>query len=359
MTRSIVDFFKYRPYVIALIITAFLFIWMLIIPSKPVAHLSNDKNSEATLPKVQVQTFTPSQVIKNLKLYAKSEANSRTVLRAEIAGKIKSLPQKKGSYVKNKTALVYLERNEVPERLVQAKALLNERQINYKAAKSLNAKGLQGRARLAEMKSLYLAAKTEVKYLQIQLKRTKISAPFSGILQEQFAEKGDYVGVGDPIFSIENIDPIIIRADVTEHYIKQLKLNETVSATLLSKQIITGKISYISSIADSKTSTFRIEAEFPNKDFNILSGISARLVVPLYPIDAIFVSPSVLALDKDGNLGVKFVENSVVKFHEIELVEADEDGIWLAGFKGAVDIITRGQGFVKIGDRVDAVRDEE
>ena len=93
-------------------------------------------------------------------------------------------------------------------------------------------KGCRGRASLAEMYSLLLAAKTDVKQLQLQLQRTSIEAPFAGVLQEKFAEKGDYLQEGDALFSLENIDPIIIRGDATEHYINQLKLGQAVSATL-------------------------------------------------------------------------------------------------------------------------------
>jgi multidrug efflux system membrane fusion protein len=128
---------------------------------------------------------------------------------------------------------------------------------------------------------------------------------------------------------------------------------------LLSGENISGKISYIASRADPNSSTFRIEAEFPNPDFKILSGISAKFSIPLYPVEAIYVSPSVLAMDEQGNLGVKLVEKGTVIFKRINLVEADNDGAWLSGFTAPVDIITLGQGFVKAGDRVQAIAAEK
>ena len=112
-------------------------------------------------------------------------------------------------------------------------------------------------------------------------------------------------------------------------------------------------------MADTKSSTFRVEAEFDNPDFKIISGISAKLMVPLYSVDAIYVSPSALAMDEDGNLGVKSVENGVVVFKAINLVDSDDKGVWLSGFDKAVDIITVGQGFVKAGAQVDATAVKE
>ncbi|GLS92173.1 hemolysin D [Psychromonas marina] len=354
MFLSALRYFLLRPYYLALLIVALLFFWMLSSPAQSELMAQQKETESSPLPKVQTTHFVPEQIIKEINLYAKSEANSRAVVRAEVAGKIIKISTQKGHYVKSGKSLVNIEKSELPERLAQAQAQLNESELNYKAVKSLNDKGLQGRVRLAEVNSLYLAAQTHLRQLKLQIKRTNVVAPFAGVLQEQFADKGDYVQVGDPIFAIENSDPIVIRGDVTEHHITLLKNGQKVTATLLSGETITGKLTYIASVADSKSSTFRIEAEFDNADFKIFSGISAKLTIPLYPVDAIYVSPSVLALDEEGNLGVKLVKEGVVVFKAISLVEADNNGAWLSGFDGPVDIITLGQGFVKAGAKVDA-----
>ncbi|WP_019614662.1 efflux RND transporter periplasmic adaptor subunit [Psychromonas ossibalaenae] len=359
MPARISNYFILRPYWIAIFISLLLILWMLSSPKAVTLQEESASVKEQILPKVQTTRFIPEKMTKSLTLYGKSEANSRAVIRAEVAGKIAAVTTKKGLRVKTHQALLNIEKNELPFRLAQAQALLDERLLNYKAVKSLNDKGLQGRARLAEMNSLLLAARTDVEQLQLKLARTNITAPFSGILQEQFAEQGDYVQIGDPVFSLENIDPIVIRGDATEHYVSQLTLGQSISATLLSGEVISGKITYIASMADSQSSTFRIEAEFANPELKIFSGISAKLSIPLYPVEAIYISPSALAMDNQGNLGVKLVEQGRVVFKAIKLVEADNNGAWLSGFTGEVDIITLGQGFVKPGDSVQAVAAEK
>lgn len=359
MLTSVFRFIALRPYLLALFIITLLVLWMLSAPAQSELNEAQNENQENPLPKVETTHFVPKQIIKELNLYAKSEANSGAIIRAEVAGKILNVSVKKGDHVKANTSLINIEKNELPERLVQAEAQLAENELNYDAVKSLNTKGLQGRASVAQMKSLYLSAKTNVKQLKLQLERTQIVAPFSGFLQEQYADVGDYLQVGDPVFNIENTNPIVIRGDATEHYISQLTLGQKVTAKLLSGEELSGKLSFISAIADSESSTFRIEAEFDNPDFKIFSGISAQLIVPLYPIKAIYVSPSTLAMDELGNLGVKIVQQGKVVFKAINLVEADNDGVWLSGFDEPVDIITRGQGFVKPGAEVEAIAVKE
>jgi len=352
MSVSALRYFLLRPYYLALLIILLLVFWMLSAPLNSQISEAEKEPEQLALPTVVTTHFVPEKVVKKLTLYAQSEANSRATIRAQVAGKILQVSQPKGSYVEAGKHLVSIDKSELPEHFAQAQAQLIESELNYNAVKSLNDKGLQGRVLLAEMKSLYLAAQTQVKLLQLQLKRTQVTAPFSGFLQEQFADLGDYLAVGDAIFSLENSDPIVIRADVTEHHVTLLKLGQQVSATLLSGETVSGHLSFISSLADSDSSTFRIEAEFANPDFKIFSGISAKLTIPLYSVAAIYVSPSVLAIDEQGNLGVKLVVQDEVLFQAANLLEASNDGVWLSGFDAPVDIITRGQGFVKAGARV-------
>lgn len=368
MFTRIITFITLRPYLIALAIVLLLLVWM-ILPAyttaedtknqPPISNQARTEKQKATLPKVQTTHFKTKEITKYLTLYGKSEANSGAIIRAEVAGKIIRMNSRKGDYVVRNKSIVNIEQSELPEKLKQAKASLVERELTYKAVKSLNDKGLQGRVRLAEENSLFLSAQTDLAQLQLSLKRTNVVAPFNGILQQQFSDLGDYLQVGDPIFSLENVDPIVIRGDATEHHMADLKLGKTVTATLLSGEVIEGKISFIAAMADSNSSTFRVEVEFPNPKQKVLSGISAKLAIPLYQVEAIYVSPSALALDEQGNLGVKLVQDGLVIFESITLVETDNDGVWLSGFTGDVDIITLGQGFVKVGDRVEAVDQAE
>ncbi|MEZ9418021.1 efflux RND transporter periplasmic adaptor subunit, partial [Vibrio sp. 10N.286.49.E1] len=78
--------------------------------------------------------------------------------------------------------------------------------------------------------------------------------------------------------------------------------------------------------------------------------------------DAIKITPAMLALDEAGNLGVKTLvsidDSPTVRFVNIQLVKAEQDGVWLTGLGQQVDIITVGQGFVRDGDSVIAVEQD-
>lgn len=122
-----------------------------------------------------------------------------------------------------------------------------------------------------------------------------------------------------------------------------------------------GTLRYIASVGNDATNTFKIEVAVENKaeegKSQLLAGLSGELTIALEEMSAIKISPALLALDEQGNIGVKSVQNSIVKFVPINIVKSESDGIWLTGLGKQADIIVLGQGFVRDGDKVEAIFD--
>ena len=88
--------------------------------------------------------------------------------------------------------------------------------------------------------------------------------------------------------------------------------------------------------------------------------MTAELIVPAETIYAQKISPSLLTLDDEGNLGVKTVnESGIVEFHVAEVALSSSDGVWIAGLPHSATIITVGQGFVSEGVVVNAVPEDQ
>ena len=59
-----------------------------------------------------------------------------------------------------------------------------------------------------------------------------------------------------------------------------------------------------------------------------------------------------LSLNDEGELGIKIVENEIVKFLLIQIIEDGLDGLWVSGLPDEVTIITVGQEYVINGQNV-------
>ena len=86
----------------------------------------------------------------------------------------------------------------------------------------------------------------------------------------------------------------------------------------------------------------------------------AEIALPLSQVAAHHISPAVLTLADDGEIGVKAVdsENRVV-FHAVKIVDTDSQGMWVTGPPADISLITVGQEYVGIGETVRTVSESE
>jgi len=344
-----------RPYIIAIFITLALMLWMAsgVMQAKEAPEIT-DKSS-VIIPKVKVETFQAKNISDSVELYGRTEPDRITSLKAEIAGKVEQVLAQRGSFVKQGQPIVRLEENDLAAQLSRSNALYQQREIEYQGAKKLNLDGYQGEVQVSSAAANLASVKAEIKRLTIALENTIIRAPFDGVLNTRYVEQGDYVKSGDNVAMIADLNPLVVRAYVTENQVSQLSVGQSANIRLLNQTGIQGEVRYIASVADDNTNTFKIEVKIENSDYKLLAGISSEVNISLEQVPAIKISPALLALDEMGNIGVKTVEKNTVVFTPIDVVKSENDGLWLTGLGHQANIITLGQGFVRAGDTVEAV----
>lgn len=355
---KIISKVRQQPAWIALFIFILLTLW--IASGHLFAEQAEQKKIEPTeqLTKVKVETISAESVSREINVYGRTEPDRIATLRSEIKGQVTQIHVQEGHLVKQGQKLLTIDSNDLNAQLNSAKSILKQREIELGAAQSLGKKGFQSQSALAQAEANVASAKAEIERLQLAVTKTVILAPFDGVLNKREVEIGDLLREGDTIATVVDLDPLIISANVTESWIQKLYLGQPANGRLTTGQTATGTIRYISSISDPGTNTFNLEVEVANPERELLAGMSAEVSIPLKQDWAIRISPAVMALDEAGNLGVKTVEGDVVKFVPIDIVKSDSQGVWLAGLGEKARIITRGQGFVRDGDKVDVVDDE-
>lgn len=349
-----------KPLFQASVIAAGFILWMA--SGSDAAELTDDMAAqqsnviiEKPIPKVRTQQYEAQLIARSISLYGRTAADRQTNLGAEYPGRVAEVLAKRGSFVKKGDIIVKMEKNDLPQLLKRAKTLFKQREIEYQGAKKLAAKGFQGKARLAEAATALSDATTAIFTIKLQLEKTSIIAPISGILNERHVEVGDFLAKGNPIATIADIDPLIVVADVTEQDVNNVQLKQVAKVRLVSGEEVEGAVRYISRVANAATNTFRIEVAIDNPDLSLSAGGSAELSLPLRQEWAVKLSPSTLALDEVGVIGVKTVVDEHVVFTPIDILKADAQGSWLTGLGKQPVVITVGQGFVRAGDKVDAV----
>lgn len=347
---------RQQPAWIALIIFVALCLWVASGLLQAQDSADKKKSREIPLVKVSIEHVRAEPVAREITLYGRTEPDRVASIRAEIKGLVAAIHVQEGQVVKQGQKIISLEKNDYVSRLRSAKATLKQREVELKGAESLGKKGYQSQTALAQAQANLEMAKANVVGYELAIKRSEIVAPFDGIVNKRYVELGDLLKEGDNIAMLVDLDPLVISANVTESNVKYLKTGQQASGRMVSGDVLAGQIRYISSVSEVGTNTFNIEVEVPNSDFEQVAGMSTELSLPLEQTWAIRITPSVMALDEKGNLGVKTVVDQHVKFIPIDIVKSDSQGVWLSGMGQEADVITLGHGFVRDGDKVEAVR---
>ena len=362
---SVRRFLSQKPWIISLAILLAIGLWLLSGTSgrepAPQAETSESAEKEqAPLAKVVVTNFKSQPTQRSISLYGRTAPDRQATLGAEVSGTVEKLLVRKGQRVSEGQPLIQLNKADRELQLKRAEALLMVREKEHNAARSLRDRGLQGEVAFSQAEASLIDAKATVRNLELALENTLIEAPFDGIVETLHIEKGDYLGVGDPVATVVDLDPLVINADVSERHIQQIHTGQKARISLLNGYSTEGELRYQASVASAQTNTFAIEIEIPNPAMKLAAGVSADVELKLDKQSAIKVTPSMLALDESGNLGIKtLASDNRVNFIPIAIVKVEPDGVWLSGVGDQVDVITVGQGFVRAGDNVIPVHQAE
>ncbi|MBK5929472.1 efflux RND transporter periplasmic adaptor subunit [Halochromatium salexigens] len=284
------------------------------------------------------------------------EPRRRVRLRAETDGKVVRLNAEKGALVAAGELLVELAEEDRPAQLARAEAELAARQLELSASETLGSQGLQARTQIKQTQAALARAEAEIARLRVELARLRIRAPFAGVVEAREIELGSLLQRGDEVLELVDNSRLKAVGQVPQQRASALEPGQPVHVTLLDGSQAEGRLSYLSQVADAQTRSFRVEAEIPNPERRLASGVSAELRIKIGEARAHFISPSVLTLDDSGRIGVRAVDaEDRVHFHPIALVRTEMEGVWVSGLPPQAHIITQGQGFVTEGEQVEPI----
>jgi multidrug efflux system membrane fusion protein len=305
---------------------------------------------------VQVTTTKAEPQPRTIVLRGRTEADRVVEVRAETTGRVIDIPVEEGALVHKGDLIAVLDGSDRAARLAEARALLQQRKAESTASKRLAEKGFAPKLNLAELAANEALAQAQVTSMEVEISHLSIKAPIEGVLDERNAEVGHYLQIADPVATIIDLDPIVLVGYATERDVGQLEIGGPARARLLDGREVVGALRFIAARAEKETRTFRIEVEVPNADYVIRDGLSAELVIPVDDVPAHRVSPAVLTLGPNGEVGVKTVdESNIVRFTPVEILREDNKGLWITGLAQSARLIVVGQDFVVDGQLVHPV----
>lgn len=302
---------------------------------------------------VQVREMRAREIPREVVLSGMTQPSRSVDLRAETAGRIIRVADQRGKAVRKGDVIAEIEMNDREERLEQARAALEQARFEFEAVQRLREEGLRSDAQVAQARAVLRGAEQAVRAMEVDIRNTRLTAPFNGILQERMVEEGDYVGLGDPVARLIDLDPLVVEGEATEFEIDYLEIGEIGHARLREGLTLDGLLRYVAGEADPMTRTFTVELEVDNPGSKVPAGLTAQLAVETERVPAYEISPALISISDEGTFGVKIVdESNTVRFYEADIVKTAPESIWLTGLPESIRLITVGQGFTQPGDTV-------
>jgi len=332
-------------------------------------YLGSDKKASTALTtsptrsliqKVRVRVPESERISQEVVLNGRTEPARAVTLRAEVEGRVIALGAAEGAVVREGDLIAQLDKRDRQARLSEARAVLKQREFEYAGTKNLQKRNLQSETQLANVASQLAAARALVEHVELEIRNTRLMAPFDGILDRLPVEVGTYLKDGDEVARVLEQNPIIFVGYVSQQERHRLVLGDKGIAHLMTGKVVQGELRYVASEADLTTRTFKVELEIPNPDGSLVSGLTAEFSIPVRFLSAVQLSPALLSLSNTDRLGIKVVnEKNRVEFLPIQVVKSTADGLWVTGLPAGIKVITVGQGFVHAGDKVVAVDERE
>ncbi len=282
-----------------------------------------------------------------------TDADKRSVLAARTSGVILSLPIAEGADIAAGEAVMTIEGPELAAGVETAKAALTQRKQELDVAEKLYRSGNTAELQLIGQRAALAAAEAALSQAKAAADRLALNAPFAGVIDSVDVELGEWVQTGTPIATLLALDPIIVRAEVSEVDVGYVAVGDKVEVKLVSGAMAEGTVRHLSREATGNTRTYPIEVALPNPGHEIPVGMTAELKLFAAPVKTVTVPRSVITLSNEGELGLRVLDaDNVAHFASVELIDDTPEGLVLAGIDAGTRIIVAGQDLVRDGEKV-------
>jgi membrane fusion protein (multidrug efflux system) len=134
----------------------------------------------------------------------------------------------------------------------------------------------------------------QVDEIRAVIERKTIRAPFTGMLGIRQVNLGQYLAGGDPLVTLQSLDPIYVNFGVPQQSAGQMVIGRAVRLTTddLAGEQWTGRITAVDSLVDQATRNIQVQATLANPGGRLRPGMFVQTEVPLGPSQTVITLPA-------------------------------------------------------------------
>lgn len=247
-----------------------------------------------------------------LEVQANIKTRQNVLIYPEFAGRLIKLNVEEGQKVKKGTLLAIIEDAGLKDQLDQIKLQLDLTKTTFERTKRLWDQKIGSEMMYLEAQTRYKAAKKQVSQIRQQLAKTKIYAPFSGVIDEIPARLGSNLIPGvTPVLRIVNLNSMFAESDVPENYLPNITKGSKATVTIPALNLVQKtQVHQTGNFISATNRTFRVEARLENPEGIIKPNLNARLsIIDYYNPEAIMIPLRVIRENANGQPYVFILSN--------------------------------------------------
>lgn len=311
---------------------------------------------------VETHQVATREVVQRASAVGSITANESVVLRPEIGGRVSAINFEEGAAVERGAVLLVIDPAEYRAAVAQTRATVELNRLKYQRARDLVKSRMISQQEHDEAQARLKESQAALDRDQVRLAKTRIEAPFAGVIGLRHVSPGAYVQPGQDLANLEDLDPVKVEFQVSERYAPALATGQRLRLEVDAVPGVEfeGEIYAVNPRLNAATRSLVVRARVPNPERRLRPGMFARVELDLERrADAVVVPEEALVPVGDRMMVYRVVDGRVApvpvttglrQHGEIEIVE---------GLQAGDTIITAGQMKVREGMPVVSVNEPQ
>jgi membrane fusion protein (multidrug efflux system) len=220
------------------------------------------------------------------------------VVTAELTGKIVNIAFTPGALVRAGELLVQQDTASEAAQLRAAEATAALAKLNLERLGKLLAERTVAQSQFDNAEASYKQAVAQADAIRAAIGKKTIRAPFTGRLGVRLVNLGQVINEGQPIVSLQSLDPIYVDFALPQQHLRRLQPGLTVRVTTdaLPGQTVEGRITTIDPQVDAATRNIRLQATVANRQEQLRPGMYVNVAVVLPARERVLAVPATAVL---------------------------------------------------------------
>ena len=321
---------------------------------KPSKNRDNKKKTNVRVQEVDLESLSiQSTYVGNLL------PNQRVIMRSEIDGVIENIYFDEGQEIVKNKKLVDISTKELSLKLKIALADSKLAESNLNRDEKLAKKNLIPNSQLDQTRTFAERALLNKELAKISLNKSLINSPLKGTVKTRFVKVGEFVRKGDRLAEILEVDRILVKVNIPEQEILQIKIGQKVDISLyiLENKKFEGQVKKIGLEADASNRTFPVQIEVDNRERELRPGMLARVTFTQRVDKDQVVVPRHTIMERDTGRIVYVVDNGKAFQREVSIGISQREKVQiLMGLNKGEQLVVEGHTKLTDGEEITIVQ---